>query len=248
MQGPLNRTRRRVYFLLFAGLFIVLIPIVTLLADGYRLDKNWKLVATGGISLSYVPPDAQIFFNYSAERSSTFFHNTFFVQNLVPDTYLVVVAKQGYWSWAKHLQVNPKEVTSADILIVPQKPNLVPIQPLVPSESSTNSFHFFNGTTSAEIANPEYDTVQALFATGTSPLPEKFPFAAPASVKRETFFPYRTDALLVLTTDGLYAVEIDTRPPQNIEPIYLTKNIDFRVGDNGSVYIRENGRFYQVGL
>ncbi len=291
-----SQRRRTLYFVFFAVLFILLIPVVVLFADGYRLNKNWKLVSTGGISLSGVPAGADVYVNYKKVSSSAFFEDTFYIQNLLPEDYFVVVAKDGDWSWAKHLVVNEKKVSSASVLILPSHPKLQPITELVPGENLTNNFHFFDSTTATSTLNPQYPIIADLFstsssdqindgavlkdnikiwaagkqifakwqgspqaipsffcavATSTSSSPACNPTASiytfPTQIEKIDFFPNRDDVVLLETADGIYALEMDTRPEQNYQPVYLAKNLDFRVSGS-ALYIEEGGNFYQVEM
>jgi len=65
-------------------------------------------------------------------------------------------------------------------------------------------------------------------------------------ITRFDFYPGRNDVLLVLTELGLYAAEIDDRSGQNVQPVYLGKNLDFRVQDGSTIVIKEGDKFIEV--
>ncbi len=65
----------------------------------------------------------------------------------------------------------------------------------------------------------------------------------PSTIKDFDFFPGRGDAVVVGLTDGIYAMEIDNRSPQNLLPIFPGENLEMRVnGDR--VYVKEGQKFY----
>jgi hypothetical protein len=279
-----SKTQRRICFFIFAALFILLIPVSVLFADGYRFNAHWRLVATGSIALSDVPDDAGVYLNYQPKHSSAFLTNTYYMNDLVPGDYFVVVAKAGYWSWAKHVTVTARNVVTFSVLLLPKDPTLLAILPTVaPSDSPSglggSLFAFFSTTTDVVAqSNPQYQQVAKLFATSTNQgaviiknqreiwyqgdqvfaqwlgdpalMPRSFsaPFiyTSPQPILGLDFFPNRDDVLLVLTSEGLYAVETDHHVPQNIEPYYLAPHIDFRVFNDDQIYIEKSGDFYQV--
>lgn len=66
------------------------------------------------------------------------------------------------------------------------------------------------------------------------------------NIKRYEFFPGRDDALLILTNSGLFVVEIDNRSKANMHPIFEAENIDFRVEDNITIFIKDGDIFKKV--
>ena len=312
---PSTPRHRRTRAFLFVALFVVLIPVVVAFALGYRFDDQWRLVDTGGIALRNVPADAEVYVDYRlVSPTRTFSNNIFFTENLVPKTYLVVVAEKGHWSWAKQVLVSARKVSDVSVLLVPQQSAARPISEFVP-KSRGGFFSLFSGdedesiatttgTPSATLAtttftsNPEYAIVKALFdgqddspredrskdIPGTKELPlvknraavwhEKnalyaswlgdeqaipfflngtstqqfFTWPASRPVLRLDFFPGRRDVVLVLASDGLYALEIDKRPEQNSQPVYLGRNLDFRVSTDEKLYIHQGGQYFEVAM
>jgi len=62
------------------------------------------------------------------------------------------------------------------------------------------------------------------------------------------FYPGRNDVVLFSTKDGIYATELDNRPPQNIDPLILGSNIDFREVSGDQLFIKNSAGIYQVNL
>jgi len=59
------------------------------------------------------------------------------------------------------------------------------------------------------------------------------------------FFPGSTDLVLLARSSGVYAVEIDDRAWQNVQPLMLGAGLDMRV-ENGNVYLYDGVLIYQV--
>lgn len=59
------------------------------------------------------------------------------------------------------------------------------------------------------------------------------------------FFPGSTDLVVVVLDDGVYAVEVDDRSWQNVQPIMIGKGLSARV-DNGRVIIFDGTQFYEM--
>jgi len=67
-------------------------------------------------------------------------------------------------------------------------------------------------------------------------------------IKRFDYFPGRTDVWIVLTTHGIYAVEVDGRTQRNIQTMYVGENLDFRLTQTDRLIIKENSRFFEINL
>ena len=67
-------------------------------------------------------------------------------------------------------------------------------------------------------------------------------------ILRFDYLPQRQDVWVVLTKNGIYAVEVSSIGGQNIQYIYEGKNLDFRLSDNGKIIIKDNNLFYEISL
>ncbi len=65
-------------------------------------------------------------------------------------------------------------------------------------------------------------------------------------IKRFDFLPGRSDVWVVLVNDGIYAVEIDDRSTRNIQPIYVGKNLDFRINSNDRIVVKDGASFFEL--
>ena len=65
-------------------------------------------------------------------------------------------------------------------------------------------------------------------------------------IKRFDFLPTRNDVFVVLVNSGVWAVEVDDRSDRNIQPIYLGKNLDFRINSNNRIVIKDGDKFFEL--
>lgn len=61
------------------------------------------------------------------------------------------------------------------------------------------------------------------------------------------FLPSRNDVVLFSSKNGVYALEADRVSPQNIQPLYA-KGADFRIAEDGTIYIKDDKDFYAYEL
>lgn len=61
------------------------------------------------------------------------------------------------------------------------------------------------------------------------------------------FFPGSTDLAVVSINDGVFVTELDNRSGQNMQPIIVGEEIDFRIFD-GDIYIKDDKRLYRVEI
>lgn len=68
------------------------------------------------------------------------------------------------------------------------------------------------------------------------------------NIRRFDYFPSRSDVWIVLTTTGIYAVEVDDRSSRNIQTIYEGKNLDFRLAQGGRMIIKQDSDIFEINL
>ncbi|MBI2628028.1 MAG: hypothetical protein HYW71_01165 [Candidatus Niyogibacteria bacterium] len=113
--------RRKLLFLSIAVFFIIT-PLVLLYTAGYRLANNWSLAKTGGIYIYSPLSSSEIFIDNNLEKQTNLLQGGVFIQNLKPDVYSALVAKENYWPWQKNLKINPQLVTEARAFLIPRSP------------------------------------------------------------------------------------------------------------------------------
>lgn len=110
---------RKILFYIFAGIYIVLCPLLILYALGYIYEPGSKngLVKTGLIYIATIPPNATISLNGNEieERSPTT------IQELLPGEYKLRIALDGYKGWEQTVPVMAEKATVLDsIIMIPE--------------------------------------------------------------------------------------------------------------------------------
>lgn len=145
---------RLVYFLIFALVFLVGFPILVFYSAGYTIDGTTGLSIRGGVYVFTPEPNTSVFVGNELKNKSGFFQRNVLVDGLKPDRYLVLVANDDFWPWAKLIDVNSGEVESLFPLFVPKVIKAVEV----------------------EGVSSEYDEIAALFKK--SPASKNIPSAA----------------------------------------------------------------------
>lgn len=156
MTQPMHSRKRLIFFIIFLVIFIAFIPVVILYSTGYRLNKNFSLLPTGGIYVFYPESGAQLSIDGKLSDQTTLFSRGIFVDNLTPKTYEIEVNKEGYTAWKKTVEVKEKKVTEG-----------YPF--LIPSTLSTSSIpKFVTLASGTSVSNSLYSDVIGLFSTSTA--------------------------------------------------------------------------------
>lgn len=69
---------------------------------------------------------------------------------------------------------------------------------------------------------------------------------AGSKVKSFDFFPGRDDLLVVALSNGVYVIDIDDRSDHNIQYLMEASNLDFRIKDGETIYIKDGKKLYRV--
>jgi hypothetical protein len=114
--------KRRVILAISILAFILGASFVSLYSQGYNFDKSFNFSKRGGLYVNAGYSDSKIFVNHKKERTTGLLKAGLFMGNLKPEEYSILVAKEGYWPWAKDLEVLEGYVTEAQAFMVPQDP------------------------------------------------------------------------------------------------------------------------------
>lgn len=110
----MNLKYRRLLYLTFIAIFLVITPLVTLYTAGYRYNlKRHKIEKTGILYLDSKPKGAEIYINgrYQDKTPARF-------ANLMPDTYQIEVKKTGYYPWKKEVAIKSNLTTFEEDIIL----------------------------------------------------------------------------------------------------------------------------------
>jgi len=158
MEGLPFKTRQR-YFLLLVFTFFCIVPLLTLYASGYRLSRNFELIKTGGVYIDVPVSGSSFYLNDELKGSGSLFQRNFFIQNLLPGTYMVRIEHDGFQDWRKEFTILPTFIANGRAFLLPKDPELVSISPLLGRASAT-------GTIPTGTQNTEYQNVVRYFNSG----------------------------------------------------------------------------------
>jgi hypothetical protein len=240
---PLPQGKRRNFFLILLGLFILTLPFLFLYATGYRFDLGNKdpFISTGGLYVAADRAGAEIYIDDELVRETRTFRTAFYAQGLEPGTHRVHVQKPGHHTWVKELPVYPHLVTEAEAFNVPQVPTVRTLSPwkngtgatVVFEESAlkalnTNPVIVATSTaTSALIPDTEYATLLASFtATSTEGAAEASAlFTATSTADAATTSKVFNGVQLDKRDEDIYATFVG--PREQMPYYYCAKDFEF---------------------
>lgn len=269
--------KRRIILCICVLIFLALAPAVVLYSYGYRFDKDFHLIKTGGLYLYSPLAGSQIFINNELKKETNILQKGFFLQNLKPNSYSIIIAKEGCWPWAKELEVKEQLVTEARALLLPKEPNGEIIRPenTLPSEIEkyneitlaleelrmqflkSHFFERFSNNGKQKIWwNAKENKIWVEWLGGKESLPYYFNneekvvvLESRSPVRNVEFYPGRRDVLVIAVQNGIFAIEIDSRSNRNLQPIYKGKEPIFTIYKNEPfVYILEEKILIKIKL
>lgn len=116
------RTRR----FLYAGFilsFLIITPLVSLYATGYKIGSGFHVQKTGILIIDSKPANANIYLNNKIQRNflkklytkeKSVITTPAKIKNLLPGEYDVRLELPGYWSWQKKLEIKSGQSTFAE--------------------------------------------------------------------------------------------------------------------------------------
>lgn len=270
---PLSIRKRRIILILCVLAFVIILPALALYTIGYRLEDNFALVKTGGLYISAPVTGTSVYLDGLEINQTSFFQNGFLIQNLKPKSYTIITYKDGYWPWSKKLKVEESLVTEGRAILVPTNPKIVLVEKI--SDEYKLAMKTFSPqiktatTTFTEFANHNrerlmLDKKQNLLALGWLGENQDLPYffcadlgcdatttiiKASTPIRWATFYPGRNDVVIVAIQNGIYAVEIDKRGGQLLQPIYKGFKPYFFVpaGEN-FLYVFDEGTLAKIFL
>lgn len=255
--------------------FIILVPMVTLYTSGYRIDRNLHFRKTGGLYISSPLSGTKIFIDEKERGETSRLQGGVFLQNLIPGTYSVLVAKDNFWPWAKKLEVKEGLVTEARALLIPIEPkgeiilNDISKKEKNLSEKEDETLDKLLSLTSEPISITGKNKDSRLFIDDSnniwiewldsnSPLPYYFCnnnectsplliLTSKAPVRNIDFYPSRDDILIIAVQNGVFAIEVDGRGGRLLQPIYKGINPIFEL-ENKNLYILDEKTLIKLSL
>lgn len=134
---PLSKLKRRLYLYGLMLVFVLCLPIVMFYANGYRFQSGIGFVRTGSIIISVSESNAAFSLDGVEIGASGFLRHNFYVDNLAPGTYQILVTREGDHPWHRTLIVEPELVTDAQAFLVPVEITSIRLVDSVKVASST---------------------------------------------------------------------------------------------------------------
>lgn len=159
---PLSKRRRRVYLYGLIAVFILCLPLVMFYANGYRFKSGVGFVRTGSIIVSISKSDAQFSLNGVQVGVSGFLRHNFYVDNLAPGQYQILVTREGDHPWHRTLIVEEELVTDAQAFLVPLEITSVRLVDVSKVASSTIA------TSTKATPHATYETYRKAFLPSSS--------------------------------------------------------------------------------
>lgn len=255
--------------------FLIMVPLVLLYTSGYRMGSDFHLIKTGGFYVSSPVSGSQIFVDGQLEKETNILQSGFFMQNLKPGTYSVLVAKEGYWPWIKKLNIKEQMVTEARALILPREPKTAAVseKDFLPAEAEKyaaikSEFKKLNSLPKSEIAEkftnhgrermwwkPEENKVWVEWIGEEESRPyylnedKNLVLDSAFPVRNADFYPGRKDVIIVAVQNGVFAIETDARGGRILQPVYRGIKPVFTLHENDpAIYILDAGTLIKVSL
>src|SRR3989339_2222767 len=106
----MNIKARRLIYLIFIVIFLIVAPVIIMYTAGYRYNfQKGKVEQVGVLFINVLPKDAQILINNGLQTNT----RPLRLSDLRPNYYDVKIIKDGYYDWEKNLEVKNKASTLA---------------------------------------------------------------------------------------------------------------------------------------
>ncbi len=102
--------------------FLIASSFMLFYSQGYIIDRDFNISQRGGIYIDIPLADSDIYINNKKEKTTGILNKGLFMSNLKTGEYSVLVAKEGYWPWAKTLEVSKGLVSEAKSVLIPENP------------------------------------------------------------------------------------------------------------------------------
>lgn len=181
----------------------------------------------------------------------------------------VLISREGYWPYFKQLTISPGETKVIRPFLIPKNAAierigsedserdalLKLIQENVPPQKSgvllsadkTVSIWKSGSTLIARYLGEGQPPSFFCSATACTDMEMTF-LSTEVPIQNIAFINGRNDLIAVSSGTTVYALELDRRPIQNFQPIYIGTNPRFAVGGDNAVYISDNGELIGVKL
>lgn len=154
--------------------FVVLVPIVILYVNGYRLILEGRagatsLTSTGAIMLDALVPGSSVYVDgVYFEDTPNFFSESMFIEDLDPGSHTIDIVATGTIPWHKDVVVLPRYISQASALILPDPIPMLKVLPDTQATSSPNSSSTSTSPTISHVPRDQYELLEAIFNPASS--------------------------------------------------------------------------------
>lgn len=262
-------------------IFFVVGPVLLLMASGYSFKEiisltKVNLQGTGGIYVSDIGTDTTVFLDNKEVGRSSFLDRSVLVQQLSPKIHTLKVQKPGFREWTKKVSVLPKKVTEINPVLIAEKVSFEKINDKNSIKSITEAFSkkteeaistssgkivFDNGGIEVKI----FSELVKLKWSDMDEVPQFMCFyercddflniSITESVKDVEWFKNSFYALVIVSNDRVYLVELDSREGRITTLVFtaadfkvITFNKPQVVSWKGKIYLKSGNNFYLLNF
>ncbi|MCU0679574.1 MAG: PEGA domain-containing protein [Planctomycetes bacterium] len=114
---------RRILYIIFILAFLIITPLVSFYAVGYKLNSRFQLEKTGALIIDTTPSGAKIYLDEKPQyglaakffwQTNNYIKTPAKIKNILPGEYAIRLELENYWPWQKKLTVQPGQATFAE--------------------------------------------------------------------------------------------------------------------------------------
>ena len=239
---------------IFILLILIAIGITFSYNAGYRIN-NFSLTKTGSLELNLSEPTTWVFVNENPIHTTIASSEHLSIPDVTPGNMLVTVLKNGYWPWAKHINLMSGERKTLYPFIVNQH---ISTTTITPSDTQYPAIHqrLFgrNNLVKKTYTTEDGFTIsieENILTIGCAPeqtdilcnttIQEKIPFTAVAE------YGHNSHALIYSTPINIIITELSPQGGRISHTMYTGKDLTFYSEEN-VLYIGDGGTIIRLEL
>lgn len=240
----MSLTIRRILYISFILLFLIITPLIMLYASGYSLSDGFKVQKTGILIVDTTPNGAAIKINGKAQKKfidrilkkeKASILSPAKIKNILPGEYEIVLSKEGYLDWQKRLAIKPGESTYIEDvrLFKNEAPQIIAEGIFTESALSPDkNFLAFASEQEILLLNTKNDE-QELYALAASP-------ASSSPISLDNKIIWSPDSKSLLFKNKLFSIK-DWQNPIELDKIIGSNISDLGwASDSNSLYYKSN--------
>lgn len=241
---------------------ILVVVIIALYAYGIRVGKFGIAKATQ-VNILELPEESEIFL----DNQSIGLRQGDTALKLAPGLHSIIISKSGFWPYFENVEIKDRKTITLRPFFVMQNPSGVMIGEKDPeywslqnlfytpvntataiiSENKKVSVSYKDGEIFAKWLGDKEEAPAYLCEGDIDACQERAIFKPTTDVRNLAFFKDRDDVIIIAIEKGVFAVELNPRDSQNLQPILEGKSPDFRIKD-GLLYAKDEKTLLQVNI